>query len=121
MACLTLTKSRLIHLATICEASKELLKDIEEKINEDISFTNYDLLYSSSLGEFCFKLFTKDDYIQIQVVWKCDDITEPDYGITDILTYLNDWYCIGKRTISPKTPRVDILINKECISAYLYC
>lgn len=119
MAYLTLSKSKLIHLATICEASKELLKDIEEKINGDISFINYDLMYSSSLGEACIKLSTEDDYIQIQIVWKCDDIVNSGYSITDI-SYLNNWYCLSKRNISPTTPRVDILINKECISAYLY-
>ena len=67
MAYLTLTKSKLIHLATLCEANELLLKELDEKLEGDVVFTNYDVIYTSSIEEGYIKLFTDDDYIKLQI------------------------------------------------------
>lgn len=118
MAYLTLTKSKLIHLATLCEANEFLLNELDEKLEGDTVFTNYDVVYTSSLEEGYIKLYTDNDYIKLQVNWKKNVIKSKD-ELLEIFVYLNNWYCLRKRTISPRDTRLDILIGKECVSGYL--
>lgn len=118
MTYLTLTKSKLIHLATLCEANELLLEELDEKLEGDIAFTNYDIMYTSSMEEGYIKFFSDNDYIKLQVNWKRNAINSKD-DLVELFTYLSNWYCLRKRTISPRDTRLDILIGKECVSAYL--